>query len=249
MYNPLDLASKMEKEVCDGIDRKYYRLIRKDRWYGGICTSDCVGCNLRCVFCWSGKPRDFPEKIGAFYSPQQVFDALTKCAKKNNITQLRISGNEPTIGKKHLLEVLRLVDTNHYKFILETNGILIDLAYAKELSQFKNLHVRVSIKGATPEEFSHLTGAYPEFFQFQLNALTNLLEARVRFHPSIMLSFSTQKTIENFKEDLKKIHPTLVNNLEEEYVFLYPHVVKRLEKANIKPTICYDPKGIPDELI
>jgi uncharacterized Fe-S cluster-containing radical SAM superfamily protein len=21
------------------------------RWYGGIATADCVGCNLRCVFC------------------------------------------------------------------------------------------------------------------------------------------------------------------------------------------------------
>lgn len=249
MYNPLDLAKRIEGVVFDGINRKYYRLVRRDKWYGGICTSDCVGCNLRCVFCWSGKPRDFPEKIGVFYSPQEVFDALIKCARKNNITQLRISGNEPTIGKQHLFEVLRLVDTTHYRFILETNGTLIDTVYAKELSRFKNLHVRVSIKGATPEEFSHLTGAYPEFFQLQLNALTNLLKARIRFYPSIMLSFSTEETVKDFKETLNKLDPKLVDNLEEEYLFLYPHVVKRLKQADIKPRVSYGPGEIPEDLI
>lgn len=249
MFDPLDLAIKIEKEVCDGISRKYYRLIRKDRWYGGICTSDCVGCNLRCVFCWSGKPRDCPGEIGEFYAPQQVFNALIKCAKKNNIQQLRISGNEPTIGKRHLLEVLALVETTSYKFILETNGTLIDTTYAKEMSQFKNLHVRVSIKGATAEEFSLLTGAHPEAFQLQLNALTNLLEAKVRFHPSIMLSFSTPESLRKFKESLNKIHPRLVKSLEKEYVFLYPHVVERLKRANIKSNVSYGPKEIPEELV
>lgn len=249
MYDPLDLACEIEKIVIDGLSRKYYRLIRKDRWYGGICTSDCVGCNLRCVFCWSGEPRDFPQKVGKFYLPEQIFNALVTCANKNNINQLRISGNEPTIGKAHLLGVLRLVDTTRYKFILETNGTLLDEAYAKDLSRFKNLHVRVSIKGTSPEEFFRLTGAYPESFQLQLDALKSLLKAEVKFHPAVMLSFSTKESFKKFKEDLEKIHPTLPDILEEEYVFLYPHVAKRLKKSSIKPSISYNPQGIPEELI
>jgi len=46
-------------------------------------------------------------------------------------------------------------------FILENNGILLglDRTYVKELSRFRNLHVRVCLKGYTPEEFSWLTDA------------------------------------------------------------------------------------------
>jgi len=249
MYNPLDSAAKLESIVSHGLSRRYYRIVRRDRWYGGICTSDCVGCNLHCVFCWSNKPRDFPNEIGRFFSPQDIFNALINCAKKNNINQLRISGNEPTIAKQHLFEILRLVDTTNYEFILETNGTLIDASYAKELSKFKNLHVRVSIKGTNPEEFSHLTGAYPDCFKLQLNALKNLLEVQVNFHTAVMLSFSTQNNLKNFKELLKKIHPSLIDNLEDEFVFLYSHVVKRLKKEHIKPNISYEPGKIPEELV
>ncbi|UCG35645.1 MAG: radical SAM protein [Candidatus Omnitrophota bacterium] len=249
MYDPLELAAKLENIVVQGDLRKYYRLIRKDRWYGGICTSDCVGCNLRCVFCWSRKVRESPQESGTFYAPQDIFQALTKCAKRYNIGQLRISGNEPTIGKAHLFEVLKLIDTTPYRFILETNGTLIDKDYAEELAKFKNLHVRVSIKGTNPQEFSRLSGAYPESYQLQLNALKNLSEERVSFHPAIMLSFSTLQDIKQFKSALREIHPSLENSLEEEYVFLYPQVAKQLKKAGIKPTISYGPRNIPEELI
>jgi hypothetical protein len=37
--------------------------------------------------------------------------------------------------------------------------------------------------------------------------------------------------------------------VEEEYVFLYPHVVHRLKSAGIKPIIAYQPNNIPERLI
>jgi hypothetical protein len=37
--------------------------------------------------------------------------------------------------------------------------------------------------------------------------------------------------------------------VEEEYVILYPHVLKRLINAGIKPTISYSPNGVPKELV
>ncbi len=88
---------------------------------------------------------------------------------------MRISGNEPTICKEHLIQVLKLIPED-YTFILETNGILIgnDMTYAEELSRFSNLYVRVSLKGTCEEEFSRLTGA--QGFQLQLKALEHLAE-------------------------------------------------------------------------
>lgn len=238
MYDPLILAEETEKIVVKGKSRKYYRNVRSERWYGGIAGAYCCGCNLRCVFCWSGFPRDNPEKIGEFHSPEQVFNQLREVAQKKGYRQLRITGNEPTIGREHLFGVLELVDRTNFRFILETNGILIghDRHYAEQLSGFRNLHVRVSLKATNPDEFNRLTGAKPKAFTLQLEALKNLINAEIPFNPAIMMSFCSLGGIEQLKSKLEEIDPNLVDYLEEEYVILYPPVVERLKKAGIEPT-------------
>jgi len=41
MYDPVKLAEETEKIVVrDGYLRKYYRVSRPGRWYGGIATAD-----------------------------------------------------------------------------------------------------------------------------------------------------------------------------------------------------------------
>lgn len=250
-FDPVKLAEDIEKVVTKGELRKYYRTARAGRWYGGIATADCCGCCLRCVFCWSGTPRDNPEAMGKFYTPEHIFGKLEACAKKFGYMQLRVSGNEPTIGRQHLLKLLELVRQTDYSFILETNGILIghDRTYAEQLSKFERVHVRVSIKGVDGQEFSTLTGAAPEAFELQLKALGNLLDANVPCHPAVMLSFSPQDGFKGFLDRLGVVDESLPKKVEEEYVFLYPHVVERLKVARIKPNVAYTPDRIPSELV
>jgi len=237
LYNPVALAEETERIVVKGKLRKYYREARSEKWYGGIASAYCCGCNLRCVFCWSGFPRDNPDKIGEFYDSEQVFNQLREVASKRGYRQLRITGNEPTIGRDHLFGVLELVAQSNFQFILETNGILIghDRHYAVQLARFKNLHVRVSLKATGPEEFSRLTGANPEAFDLQLEALRNLFKAKVSFHSAIMMSFSSLSDIEQLKRKLAEIDHGLADNLEGEYVILYPPVVERFKKAGVQP--------------
>jgi uncharacterized Fe-S cluster-containing radical SAM superfamily protein len=249
LFDPLKLAEETEKIVVHGDLRKYYRTARGGQWYGGIATADCCGCNLRCVFCWSGAPRDNPQGIGKFYSPEHIFNKLVSCAKKFGYYQLRVSGNEPAIGKQHLLRLLELVDQTNYKFILESNGTLINGQYAKQLSKFRRIHVRISLKGTNRMEFSLLTKAEGWAFDLQLNSLKHLLDAGISCHPAVMLSFSPKKNFAKLKSQLREIDASLARDLEEEYVFLYPHVVHRLKKAGIKPIIAYEPNNIPKELI
>jgi uncharacterized Fe-S cluster-containing radical SAM superfamily protein len=249
LFDPVIKARKFQEIVVQENMRKYYRIPRAGRWYGGIATADCCGCNLKCVFCWSNKPRDNPEKIGKFYTPGQVFNKITQCAQQNNYRLLRISGNEPTIGRIHLLELLSLVERTKYYFILETNGVLLNKEFVSELSQFRNLHIRVSLKGTNPEEFSILTGAIPETFDRIIDNLRLLLDYKLRFNLAVMLSFSPDKNIIMLKERLKNISQTILDDFEEEYVFLYPHVVRRLKKAGVKPLIAYTSSGVPKELI
>ena len=50
-----------------------------------------------------------------------------------------------------------------------------------------------------------------------------------------MMSFSSSAGIQQLKSKLSEIDQGLADNLEEEYVILYPPVVERLKQAGIKP--------------
>lgn len=230
--DPLELAVKTWGIVAVGEKRKYYRF-RPAPYYGGIATSDCVGCCLRCLFCWSWKIVVQPEKVGRFYSPEEVAQNLTSLARKKGFNQVRISGNEPTLHRPHLLKVLELIP-QEIRFILETNGILIgyDPSYAKDLSRFPNLYVRVSLKGACPEDFSRLTQTKPEGFHYQLKALEHLVEEGVDCFPAVMANFSSDEEITQLRQKLREIRPRF-EDFEKEELILYPFVEENLKKAGI----------------
>jgi uncharacterized Fe-S cluster-containing radical SAM superfamily protein len=232
MNDPIELAEKIGKIVSSGEERKYYRF-RPAPYYGGIATADCVGCCLRCLFCWSWRIVTQPEKVGKFFSPEEVAQKVVSVARKKEFHQVRISGNEPTLHRSHLLKILQLIPED-FQFILETNGILIghDSSYARDLSQFSNLYVRVSFKGACPEDFTRLTQTKPEGFHYQLKALEHLVEEGVDCFPAVMADFSSKKEVERLKEKLKEIQPNF-NEFEEEELILYPFVQENLKKVGI----------------
>ena len=230
--DPIALAEEAGKIVGSGEKRKYYRF-RPAFYYGGIATADCVGCCLKCLFCWSWHIVTQPEKTGRFYSPEEVARNLVSIARKKGFHQVRISGNEPTLHRSHLLKVLELIP-KEIRFILETNGILIgyDSSYAKDLSRFPHLYVRVSLKGACPEDFTRLTKAKPEGFHYQLKALEHLVEEGVDCFPAVMANFSLQEEIKKLRQRLKGIRSDF-EDFEEEELILYPFVEENLKKAGI----------------
>lgn len=235
-FDPLELARLTEEIVCEGGRRKYTKFFCP-RVYGGISTGFTCGCFLRCVYCWVDKSRDFPERHGRFYSPDEAFQQLSRVAQKKRVDQLRISGAEPTLGKEHLLGLLKLVDRSPYRlFILETNGMLLgaDPGYAREIARFGKVHTRVSIKAGTPEAFTRKTGALPEFFELPFQGIENLLESGASFHVATMTDdprIVTPKERESCLDRLASIHPALVRHLEEESIVPYPNAVERLRKA------------------
>ena len=254
-YDPVTRHRAMEKLVVReaklGQERKYWRF-RFDRWYGGIVTADAVGCGLVCKYCWVSDAVMFqPAKVGKFYGAEVVAKTLVKMAKKRNLKQLRVSGGEPTMGKRHLLQLLDSLERQDLIFILETNGILIgdDPQYAEDLSKYGFLHVRVSLKGCDEGEFALLTGAKPEGFTLQLKALQNLLEEDVSCHPAVMISFSTKGSVQRLVERLKIINPRLAADLEFEELILYPKVRRKIEGYRLKYYSAYTPEGVPKERI
>lgn len=248
MYDPLKIAEETEKIVSHDLERKYYRF-RPTRFYGGIATADCLGCCLRCIFCWAWEKVIRPDKVGRFYKPEEVVKRLVSIARKKRFDQVRISGNEPTIGKNHLLKILELIPSD-LTFVLETNGILIgaDSDLARELSRFSNLYVRVSLKGTDQAEFSRLTGAAPKGFEWQLQALKHLLRAGVRCYPSVMLSFSSEENIVALRKRLGGIRKDFAD-FEEEELVMWGSVEERLIKAKIPYNTAYHPKNIPSQYV
>ncbi|MCC6041394.1 MAG: radical SAM protein [Desulfurococcaceae archaeon] len=255
--DPFKLAEVVERAVTRRVsgvqERRYYRF-RGGRWYGGIATGDVVGCNLRCKFCWSWRYSYYCDK-GWFESPRSVFNRISSIASQRGYRYLRLSGGEPTIGLDHVYELLELVEDTDFVFILETNGLIIgrDTEVARRLASYSKLVVRVSFKGCTPEEFEYLSGADKSFYEYHFRALENLLNQGLKpcgdFYPAVMLSFSNNESYSVFKKRLAEIHPALVECIDEEYVILYPHVKELLRRNRLKPTVAYDPSGVPESMI
>ncbi len=244
MFDPLKLGRHVARQVTRGRARRYYRF-RPARFYGGIATADCLGCNLRCVFCWAWQEVHHAPVWGRLHEPEAVAARLTAIAKARHYSQLRLSGNEPTLVMPHLLEVLARLPKD-YAFILETNGLVLgaERQWAGELAAFPQVFVRVSLKGCTPQEFSRLTGARPEAFELPFLALEHLLAAGVDCHAAVMLSFSPPQARTALRKRLAAIHPALAD-YEAEELILYPPVAARLARRGLKYLSARLPSGEP----
>ncbi|MFQ5887135.1 MAG: radical SAM protein [Candidatus Hydrothermarchaeales archaeon] len=233
----MDISEKQTKRaVCKktpkGEARKYYRF-RADRFYGGIATADCMGCNLDCAFCWSYRSRINQDKKGEYCLPEEVAGRLAKIAHKKGFRQARISGNEPTLCKDHLLGVIENLEKEDPKilFILETNGVILgqDTGFIEKLKGFRNLHVRVSFKTGNPENFKKITARPEEWFEYQIDAVKGLYENRVPFHPAIVSEYYD----ENLTKRLAEISTEIARNLEFEDLKIYPWMQKRMKKRGL----------------
>ena len=74
-FDPLEEANLAAQVVCRGDQRKYYRF-RPAKFYGGIATADCLGCCLRCIFCWSWPKVIAPGRYGKFRLTEQIHNRI-----------------------------------------------------------------------------------------------------------------------------------------------------------------------------
>ena len=250
-FDPLELARETEKIVTrkgpEGQERKYTAFYSVPV-YRGIATGYAAGCCLRCIYCWTNWSRDYPEKHGNFYSPEQAAQNLFKAAEKGityseywreripKVNRLRVSGCEPTIGKEHLLKLLEHVEPSGYPFYLETNGILFgaDREYVKDLSKFSRfIYVRISFKAATPEGFTQRTGAIGEHYELPFKALKYLLDEGIYARAAAMTDRKVMPEEERkiLIEKLDEIDPNAgySETLEEENIDAYQTTTKRLK--------------------
>ena len=56
---------------------------------------------------------------------REVFEGLTKTARKHGHKLISASASEGTLGREHLFELLELVEESEYVYVLETNGMTL----------------------------------------------------------------------------------------------------------------------------
>jgi uncharacterized Fe-S cluster-containing radical SAM superfamily protein len=192
-----------------------------------------MGCNMDCAFCWSYRTRIHPERFGDFYTPEEIAIRLVDIAHENGFMGVRISGNEPTLCKNHLLGVIRVVERldSNLSFVLETNGMMIgeDEKYTEDLSRFLNIHVRLSFKTGSPENFERITNRPKEWFELQIKATEYLYKRGVSFHPAIVSDYADDYLIGR----LNQISPEIAERIEYENLKIYTHIRKRMRERGL----------------
>jgi len=134
------------------------------------------------------------------------------------------------------LGLIRRLKNTNLLFILETNGILFgnDEKYVRELRDYENIHVRVSLKAGTPESFQRRMGAKGEFYRLPFVAISNLMKNRISFHVACMSDPRLMPQDER-RSIIKKLDSIGYQNFfEEETCDPYKTTVVRMEKAGYK---------------
>jgi uncharacterized Fe-S cluster-containing radical SAM superfamily protein len=270
-YDPFKFGEGIRKRVTkqgpNGVERLYKkapsgdpenvnRVFRKSNYYGGTAVADALGCNLRCVFCWARDSlRDCSRigKEGTFFSPLAVAKALDETIEEYGLKYARITEGEPTLDMDHLCGILGNLSKPKvsFKFILETNGLLFGrypefvkrvAEYDKEVAKHERfLHIRVSIKGPTPEKFRMLTFADSRFHDLQFDAIKNCLDSGLNVHPATMLDFvESKREIDYLADKLGSIGMSISHDLEWERLFLEDYVMDRLKKYQISFKMIFD---------
>ncbi|MFQ5832158.1 MAG: radical SAM protein [Candidatus Thorarchaeota archaeon] len=243
-FDPVRLTKATRRTVCkvvDGVPHRKYTEFYAVGVYGGIATAYSVGCNYRCIFCWVDWSRDWPEQYGQFYSPDEVYSKLRNIMTERGFRRARVSGAEPTLCPDHLCQILELVhrDAGAFDlFVIETNGVVLAIedGLASRLARYASRegdtvgHVRLSIRGGLPDNFTEKTGCSSEFLDLPFKAAERLWDAGASFHVAVVVDprFTSDEEKRTILDRLNEIDPSVRRGVEEEYLDPYPHALVRL---------------------
>jgi len=236
-FDPVERAEQVERLVLKDGKRLYYRF-RAAPYYGGIATADAIGCSFLCAYCWNYFRNLNPARFNKFYSAEEVAENLLKIARKRSFHLLRITGSEPLLGEaslEHLLGVLKVIfqEKPHSAFILETNGFF--LGCRKDLIKkliFKNLWIRISLKGVDEDSFELISGAKRESFQYPLVALKELEKEGMKAWPALMRDLFSDEEIGRLEKVLEEYK--IGAQLEQEGLEEYPFVTANMKKRKVQ---------------
>jgi len=119
-----------------------------------------AGCNLRCPTCQNFMVT-YNSKLPPM-TPKEAAILLTKARRRYNVDRLAISGGEPTLNRRWLIEFFkelrRLNSDPKARFHLDTNATILTKDYIDELIEAGVTDIGPDLKAYSVETFKKITG-------------------------------------------------------------------------------------------
>ncbi|HMV67761.1 MAG TPA: radical SAM protein [Myxococcota bacterium] len=152
-----------------------------------------MACNERCPFC-NVPAEDYARPT----PPVEEIDAQLARFLADGAETLTISGGEPTLLRKRLIALVRRAREGGVRFVeLQTNAVLIDEAYARELAAAGVTSAFVSLLSHVPEHHDRLAGL-PGAWPRCLRGIDALLDAGVRVTLNPVTARLTQALVPDY---------------------------------------------------
>ena len=152
-----------------------------------------MACNERCPFC-NVPMEDYDQPT----PDEDVINAQLDSFIAAGDRTLTISGGEPTLLKKRLLNLVKRARDGGIEFIeVQTNAILIDADYAQQMREAGVTSAFVSLLSHVPElhdELAGLNGAFPRC----IRGIRALIDADIRVALNPVTARSTQHLISDY---------------------------------------------------
>ena len=152
-----------------------------------------MACNERCPFC-NVPVEDYPDSTPS----DQALGAQLEAFLASGEQTLTLSGGEPTLRRGPLLDVIARARARGVPFVeLQTNAILIDEPYARELAEAGLTSAFVSLlsdDAPLHDELAGLEGAFP----LCLRGVDALLESGVAVTLNPVIARQTQRRVASY---------------------------------------------------
>jgi MoaA/NifB/PqqE/SkfB family radical SAM enzyme len=152
-------------------------------------------CNLRCGFCYTDSPRHTLARTPEL--SDEDWHRIAGQAIDLGIIETVLTGGEPLLRKKLLLELIERFEAAGVGISLNTNGWFVDGDFAARLGRNGDFHAQVSIDGATPEIHDASRGL-PGSWRRAIGAVHLLLEHGVRVHVAHVVTPENERTFPDF---------------------------------------------------
>lgn len=133
-------------------------------------------CNQKCIHCYN-QSNDKEHNILSSELSIDEWKAIANQAKELDIFQCVISGGEPTILGDKLFEIMDILDEASVRFVVISNGMLLDEYTVERFKKYKYSWFQISIDGSRKELHNKIRGA--EAFEKAINAANLIKEAGI----------------------------------------------------------------------
>jgi radical SAM protein with 4Fe4S-binding SPASM domain len=132
-------------------------------------------CDLGCPYCYQG----LSDRVNTDMTLDNARLALERIKAVNPECQINVTGGEP-FSHKQILDILDLIDSMGFGFVILSNGTYVDEKVANHLKALKGFkYIQISLDGATAETHELTRGK--GHFAKAMRGIQSVIDAKLHF--------------------------------------------------------------------